>query len=370
MRSHYSKLYTMAGALVLGAGIVAAPATGIAADYSGKKIQVIIPTKEGGGTDKYGRIFASFIGKYLPGKPAVLAVNKPGGGGIKGSNWFQKNAPRDGTVIMTTGGSVQTSYVFGGKKVKFDLLKWNPIVLSPFGICLQARKELGVNGSDALADVKALRKAGADKGRLLMGDKNAISSGLGSFVAFDMLGIPNVKPLFGLSTGKRRKAVVRGELQFSQETVIKCKQNHAKLQKQGVITFAALGFAKPDGTIGRDPIMPELPHVGEIYEKLNGRKPSGMQWEAHTALINLISMSNKGLWLPPGVSKDVLDTYQATIKKVYKDKKFKKLTKKRFGNNPQSFGKDATEVVKRGAGIKPEVKKWILKFVKTKLVGS
>ena len=306
---------------------------------------------------------------HLPGKPKTIVVNRPGGGGIKASNWFHKTAKRDGTVTFTTGGSVQTGFVFGGKRTKFDLLKWNPIVLSPFGICLMARKELGIKGKDAFADVKALRKAGA-KQRLLMGDKHAHSSGLGAFVAYNFLGIKNVKPLFGLSSGKRRKAITRGELQLSIETVIKCKKIHKKMKKKGVITYAALGFAKPDGTIGRDPIMPNLPHVGEIYEKLNGKKPSGMQWQAIKALINLISMSNKGLWLPPKVSKDVVDTYQKTIKAIYKDKKFKKLTKKRFGKNPQSFGQDAIEVIKRGAGIKPEVKKWILKFVQDTMVGS
>ena len=367
-RTHFKSALTL-GALVLGAGIIAAPIASHAADYSGKTIQVVIPTKEGGGTDKYGRIFASFLGKHLPGNPSVISVNKPGGGGVKGANWFESKARKDGTVILATGGTIQTSFVFGGKKVKFDLLGWNPIVLSPFGICLQARKELGVNGKDAVADVKALRKAGA-KDRLLMGDKHATGSALGSFVSYDFLGIPNVKPLFGLSSGKRRKAIKRGELQLSIDTVIKCKKNHKKLTKQGVITYASFGFAKPDGSIGRDPIMPDLPHVGELYEKLNGKKPSGLQWRAVKSLINIISMANKGLWLPKGASKDVVETYAKTIKAIYKDKKFKKLTKKRFGKNPQSFGKDAITVVRRGAGIDPEVKKWILKFVKTNLVGS
>jgi tripartite-type tricarboxylate transporter receptor subunit TctC len=369
MKYSYSKPALMLRALALGATVALAPSIGIAADYSGKTIQVTIPTKEGGGTDKYGRIFAAFLGKHLPGNPKIIAVNKPGGGGIKASNWFHKNAPTDGTVLMATGGSVQTGFVFGGKRTKFDLLKWNPIVLSPFGICLMARKELGVKGKDAIADVKALRKAGG-KQRLLMGDKHAHSSGLGAFVAYHYLGIPNVKPLFGLSSGKRRKAIARGELQLSIETVIKCKKNHKKLKKKGVITYAALGFAKPDGSIGRDPIMPDLPYVGELYEKLNGKKPSGMQWNAIKALINIISMANKGLWLPPGVSKDVNKTYQKTIKAIYKDKKFKKLTRKRFGNNPQSFGRDALAVVKRGAGLDPKVKKWIFKFVQDTMVGS
>ncbi len=364
------KITTAAVSVVaLSAALAFSPLAVHAADYSGKTIQVIIPTKEGGGTDKYGRIFAGFLGKYLPGNPKVISVNKPGGGSIKGANWFEKNAPKDGTAVIATGGSVQTSYVFGGKKVKFNLLKWNPIVLSPFGVCLQARKELGVSGKDAVADVKAIRKAGAS-GRLLMGDKHATASGLFAFVAYALLDYPNVKPLFGLSSGKRRKAIARGELQLSIDTMIKCKKNHKKLKKRGVITYAALGFADSSGKIGRDPIMPDLPSVAEVYEKLNGKKPSGIHWKALVSLINLTSMSNKGLWLPRDVSKDVTDTYAKTIKKIYKDKKFKKLTKKRFGKNPQSFGKDALEVVKRGAGIDPEVKKWIMKFVKKNLVGS
>ena len=75
---------------VLGAGllafgtVVAAPVQAV--DFSGKKIKLVVPFGEGGGGDRYGRLWQSFLEKYLPGNPTILVLNKPGGGGIKGNN--------------------------------------------------------------------------------------------------------------------------------------------------------------------------------------------------------------------------------------------------------------------------------------------
>jgi tripartite-type tricarboxylate transporter receptor subunit TctC len=356
-------------AMVLSFTMALTPSAGHAIDFSGKTVEIIMPSSEGSGTDKYARIFQPFLKKYLPGNPTVIVVGKPGGSGVKGSNWFEHSARRDGTMIISTGSSVQTSYVFAGKKIKFDVLGWNPIVLSPFGICFQARSETGVTGKDIVADVKALRKAG-QAGRLLMGGKNATSSDLQSFIVYDLLGIPNVKPIYGLSSGNRRKAIARSEIELSMDSVLKCKKEHKKLTKQGVIVYMTLGFVTPDGAIVRDPVFPEFPHVGEAYEALNGKKPSGVEWSAIKNFLNMVVMANKGLWLPKGVSQDVVDLYVATLKKIYQDKQFIKLTKNQFGEYPQTFGAKGKEVVRNGADVPPETKKWIMKFIKNNLTGS
>ncbi|MEQ8196264.1 MAG: hypothetical protein RIB59_17410, partial [Rhodospirillales bacterium] len=205
-----------------------------------------------------------------------------------------------------------------------------------------------MNGKDIVADIKALRKAGQSK-RLLMGGKNPTASDLQSFIAYDFLGIPNVKPVYGLSTGNRRKAIARGEIELSMDPVLKCKQQHKKMIKQGVIVYMTLGFANPDGAIVRDPSLPNFPHVGEVYEILNGKKPAGVQWQGIKNLLNMIVMANKGLWLPKGAPQDVVDLYVATIKNIYKDKQFIKLTKKQFGEYPQTFGAAGKDVVRNGA---------------------
>jgi len=257
------------GAAALGAVVALAPANSHAMDYSGKKLRLTVPTKEGGGTDRYSRIFKPYLEKYLPGNPTVLVVNKPGGSGIKGSNWFQRKAKRDGTDIISSGGSVFTSYVFGGKKVKFDLLKWNPVVMSPFGTCFYAHKETGVKGKDSVADIKTIRSAG----QLRMGGKNPTSSELRAFLAYNLLGMHNISPVYGLSSGKRRKAVLRGELKMGMDSALKCLKVKKRYVKKGkVAMYMTMGFVKADGSIVRDPAMRNSLMLRNFMKKLTANR--------------------------------------------------------------------------------------------------
>ena len=88
-------LTAAAGLLFSIAGVLLA----LAVDFSGKKITIITPFKEGGGTDGLARLFAPYLQKELPGNPDVIVLNQPGGGGVTGSNKFQRTAAKDGTVL-------------------------------------------------------------------------------------------------------------------------------------------------------------------------------------------------------------------------------------------------------------------------------
>jgi tripartite-type tricarboxylate transporter receptor subunit TctC len=67
--------------------------------YRGKQIQFIIRTPVGGDYDSYSRLVARYIGNHIPGKPTVVPINMPGGGGIVSANFVGVAAPKDGTVI-------------------------------------------------------------------------------------------------------------------------------------------------------------------------------------------------------------------------------------------------------------------------------
>ena len=77
-----------------------APAA-MAADpyYQGKRLTVLVNYAAGGPTDIESRVFARHIGKHIPGNPTVVVQNRPGGGGVTGSNYMAAAAPKDGTVI-------------------------------------------------------------------------------------------------------------------------------------------------------------------------------------------------------------------------------------------------------------------------------
>ena len=57
-----------------------------AADFSGKRLRIVVPFNEGGGPDSLPRALQPFMEKHLPGNPKILVVNKPGAGGIVGAD--------------------------------------------------------------------------------------------------------------------------------------------------------------------------------------------------------------------------------------------------------------------------------------------
>jgi tripartite-type tricarboxylate transporter receptor subunit TctC len=344
-------------AFALVAGL--APATGIAADFSGKRVELVVASSEGSGTDRFARIFQPFLEKHLPGNPTVVVANRPGGSGIVAGNWFDRNAENDGTTLIVTGGSVPVSFVFAGDKVKFDMVKWNPVVLAPFGICYLARVEQGVTGEDAAADVMALRKSG----ELKFGAKNSTSSELLAFMIFDLLGIDNVSPVFGLESGESRQATQRGELEMNQDSSLKCVSERESMDQYGIKVILTAGLADADGNVVRDPLFPDSPHVGEVYEAVNGSAPSGPQWESVKYLINMIIMANKGLFLPADASDDVRQTYAAAMDTIFADEEFKEATKKTFGGYPQAFGDEAKKILANGVDVPAATKEWMLEWI-------
>ena len=68
-------------------------------DLSGKTITWVVPFKEGGGTSRFARFIQPFLSKYLPGNPDIQIMHIPGGGAIKGSNYFRKM--RNLTVLIS-----------------------------------------------------------------------------------------------------------------------------------------------------------------------------------------------------------------------------------------------------------------------------
>src|SRR4029450_10394636 len=52
--------------------------------YQGKTVTIISGTMAGSAYDPYARLFASHLGKHVPGNPGFMGANMPGGGGCVG----------------------------------------------------------------------------------------------------------------------------------------------------------------------------------------------------------------------------------------------------------------------------------------------
>ena len=114
----------LGGMLLLAA--VPALADSVSDFYQGKQIRFVIRTPPGGDYDEYTRLFARFMGKHIPGNPALIPVNMPGGGGITAANYMAQIAPRDGTVIGIVSQGLAADQALGlSPGLKADLREFN-----------------------------------------------------------------------------------------------------------------------------------------------------------------------------------------------------------------------------------------------------
>ena len=351
---------TLAAAVaVLGVAVTGAFAQG-KVDFAGKTVNVIVPYTEGGGTDLYARLFVPYLRKHLPGTPTVVIRNMPGGGSIMGSNHFDKQAKPDGLTIVATSSSTLVAQLLAGKKREFDVLKWRQIIVSPQGTVVYATTKTGAKGQDAVADIQNLRKQ-----KLKYGSKQPDAGELRVILAFELLGM-NVDTVFGLARGEVRQAMMRNELELNHDTSETYLVNGEKMRKDGIIApLFTLGYPKGDQIL-RDPTFPDLMTAGELYEKLNNKKPSGPLFDAYKSFVNLGVAASKGFALPHGTSDEIRDAYVVALQKTLDDPDFKKTSGDEVGDVPQLFAKDADFAIKQAVDLTPETNKWLLDFLASK----
>lgn len=347
-------------ATALATAAIHAPAEAASADFAGKTISIIVPYTEGGGTDLYARLFVPYLRKHLPGTPAVVIRNMPGGGSIMGSNRFHATAKPDGLTIVATSSSTLVAQLLAGKKREFDVLKWRHFIVSPQGTVAYVSTKTGADGKDPVADIQTLRKL-----KLKYGSKQPDAGELRVIFAFELLGM-NVETIFGLARGEVRQAMMRGEIELNHDTAETYLVNGEKMRKDGqIVPLFTLGYPKGEQIV-RDPTFPQLMTASELYEKLNGKQPEGPLWQAYKSFVNLGVAASKGFALPPGTADDVRDVFVTAMKKTMEDPDFKKVSGEEVGAYPQLFGNDADFAIKQAVDLSPETNAWLLNFLGSK----
>jgi tripartite-type tricarboxylate transporter receptor subunit TctC len=116
------------GAGVLAGGLAGAMSTRAAAQaaesfYRGRRITLIIATGPGGINDLSGRLAARHLGRFIPGNPEVVAVNRAEGGGLALANRFADTPENDGSTIALLQRGVAQLAIQGDPNAKFDPLR-------------------------------------------------------------------------------------------------------------------------------------------------------------------------------------------------------------------------------------------------------
>ena len=352
------KPFILAGVAACLAGAPLAPLStpALAVDFAGKTLEFIIPFGVAGGSDKWARFYAPLMSKALPGHPVVVVKNEPGAGSITSTNRFAARAKPDGLTFIGTSGSTQFPYLLGDKRVKYQYKDWHIFLASPTGGVVFVNSSLGVKSVKDIAKVKGQK--------LLYGSQGATSLDLVPLLGFELLGL-NVEPVFGMKgRADARLGLERGELTIDYQTTSAYLSQVLPLVKDGkVVPLWSWGTLDENGNLARDPTVPDLPHFGEVYEMVVGKKPSGTAWNAWEAFFVAGFPGQKMAFLPKGTSKEIVDAYRGAMTKVFTDPEFKKASVKALGAYPQFTGAAAQKTMQRAISIADTDRQWVRKWL-------
>lgn len=185
-----------------------AHAQSVAQFYKGRKITMVVGTAPGGINDISARFVARYLGQYIPGNPAIVVENQPGGGGIISANRLANTFAQDGSVIAKLERAVPLLAIQGDPNIHFD-----PETLTWLGSLSSYANDaylMLVMATDPIKSVNELKQPG--KSITLGGDNAASSNVIYATIAREILEL-NIKVVSGYTgAAPLFLAMQRGEI--------------------------------------------------------------------------------------------------------------------------------------------------------------
>ena len=154
----------LALAALLAIGASSAAADPISDFYGSNPIRIIIRSGPGGTYDLYSRLLSQHMPNHIPGRPAMINVHMPGGGGIVAANHVGMVAPRDGTILSIMGLGLPVDQALGlNKSLQINLrdLNWIGSISSSNQVLVTWRTSKVTSLQDAREIVSQIGSTGA-----------------------------------------------------------------------------------------------------------------------------------------------------------------------------------------------------------------
>jgi tripartite-type tricarboxylate transporter receptor subunit TctC len=272
--------------------LAALPAASMAADaYPSKPINAIVPMAAGGSSDLLARAVEKFWPKYS--KQPLVVINKPGGGGVVGTEGVVRSKP-DGYTLYLGYGSGHDVVMPTLQKMPYDPLK-DLVPVSRVSIHSVVIVTGAKSQFNSIKDIIAWsKKEGKPVTTAVSVKAGAVDLALTAFGKASGVNIVTV-PFSG--GAEATTALAGGHLMIGgghPSEIIP----HIKAGR-----FKALAVALPQ----RDPTLPDVPTLRELGIDV-------ATWG-----------SIKGVAAPAGTPKEVVQYIDGTIKKICSDPEFLKL---------------------------------------------
>lgn len=323
--------------------------------FKGKNIKWIIPFKEGGGGDTWARFNAPYFTDHIEGNPVILVTNIPGGGSIKGANYFAENVKPDGLMLLGTSGTTQMPYLLDDPRVQYDYNKYKPVMAYPTGGVVYCSPKLGIKDASELRKIVNTPLKYASQG--------PTSLDIVPMFSFDLLGM-DVQAVFGFrGRGAGRLAFERGEVLIDYQTSSAYLKNVQPLVESGeAVPLFSFGALDVDGKLIRDPSFPDIPHFGEVYSNL-GYEMNGIEWDTWFAFMSAGFGGMKLLLTPKETPDRIVQLIQEGISEMKNDPKYQVTKFKALGMYEQVIGPAAEKIfdlaTNVGSAQKEYMKNWL-----------
>ena len=316
--------------------------------YEGKTIQLIVAFAPGGVTDNSARLVGRYLGKNIPGNPALIVQNMPGASGVIAANFLYGVAKRDGLTIAALGRGNYLEQMVGMSEVRFDFRKFAWI-----GSFNNAPMMLACRADTGLSNVDKIRAAPKPP-RIAQGGSGSISFIFSSLVE-DALNI-KFQNVMGYKSGRDIDlALERGEAdcRASSDITVLRSPWPEWLEKRFMNFIVQQGPAKSR-------VLPQdLPTVYEL---------AGLQAKPVLNLMDVMlayTEFDRPFAAPPGIAAEHLRILREAFAKMLADPGFSADAKKLVDWDGSAMdGEQLQKRIERAVTQPPEVIKRIKEILK------
>jgi tripartite-type tricarboxylate transporter receptor subunit TctC len=227
--------------------------------FEGKSITLITSTGPGGTYDVGARALARFMPKYIPGKPAMVVQNMPGGGNMLATNYMYSIAPKDGTAIAVVNNAIPFQQAVKGPGVRYDATRFN--WLGSTGAKNSAIFVWSSNPAKSITDVlsQEVTIGGTGAGSSLVIYPTAMNNVLGT----------KFKVVIGYKSSEDiALAMQQGEVEARVLAYSSLMATHPEWIKENKVRFLVQVGIKRDKDLPDVPLMTELTNTEEDREVL------------------------------------------------------------------------------------------------------
>ncbi len=267
--------------------------------YKDKTVRMVIAGGAGGGYDLYARLLSQHMAKHIPGAPTIINQNMPGAAGITATNWAEKIAPKDGSVIVATYHVLLLEPLFGNAAANYDptQFEWLGSVGKQQNICVTWHTSPVKTIEDARQREVTVSSTGASGHTTLI--PRMLNTVLGT--KFKVIG--------GYQTAESRLAVERGEVDgicgLSWTTLKTASPDWLKGNRMNLLVQTG---AQP---------MRDLPNVPLLIDYV--KNPEDRQ------VLNLIAAPDdmgRPFLMPPGTPKSMVSVLRKAFDETMQDAAF------------------------------------------------